>query len=146
MNCRSSDSAEANLDYARRGGFVCATLDLVAKLSIHTAENEPSQNFAKKKRAVAALVSKCFGKFWYKVFFMYLGQGKTSALFPVLPVAGWASKNKRVQKNMQSVPRESISALPRHQEFAKKNVNRKNLQKKNVRICKKNVRYNFLMG
>ena len=42
-----------------------------------------------------------------------------SALFPVLPVAGWASKNKRVQKNMQSVPRESISTLPRHPEFAK---------------------------
>ena len=61
---------------------------------------------------------------------MCLGQGKMSALFPVLPVAGWASKNKRVQKNMQSVPRESISTLPRHQEFAKKNVNRfkKNFQ------------------
>ena len=73
-----------------------------------------------KKRAVVLLVSRCFGKFWYKVFFMCLGQGKMSALFPVLPVAGWASKNKRVQKNMQSVPRESISTLPRHQEFAKK--------------------------
>ena len=53
---------------------------------------------------------------------MCLSQGKVSALFPLLPVAGWAGKNKRVQKNMQSVPLESISTLPRHTEFSKQNA------------------------
>ena len=53
---------------------------------------------------------------------MCLSQGEVSALFPLLPVAGWAGKNKRVQKNMQSVPLESISTLPRHTEFSKQNA------------------------